>query len=686
MYTPAPDSSKIVSQKMDWQVAPEGFLGVDIVSQLANKIYQEDILESPTDANPMYEASMLPSDSEVMSDNPLGNVKNEASYNPSGRMSSSQQEAGLAERLGFKPELSENTRPPRHSIPAVQDFYFLPSATNEVPTPPTTTAEQPQPAVPLPTGDLLDLSGERCLIAPILPKIVGPEMAEKVIEMAGRPADKMKAATQILHEVQGRDVLGPIPFSSNGALEGAEPTDLAGDSGVNPLYFQQLAGQSAFGQGFYFLQEPPAYDKAPVPGKEAHVKPRQEPARDWSDYRMFNAETLRQDFPALHQKVNGKPLVWLDNAATTHKPQQVIDTLSRFYEHDNSNIHRGAHTLAARATDAYENAREKIRQLIGAGSKDEIIYVRGTTEGINLIANTFGRQRIGPGDEIILSELEHHANIVPWQMLAQEKGARLRVIPINQRGDIQLEAYERLFNPRTRMVALTQVSNALGTVVPVQEMIATAHRYGVPVVVDGAQSIQHMPVQVQAMDADFFVFSGHKLFAPTGIGAVYGKMEHLEKMPPWQGGGNMIDRVTFEETTYNGVPAKFEAGTPSIADAIGLGAAIDYVRKIGLENIHRYETELMEYMVDALSDIRGLHIIGNPTHRAGALSFVMEKIPTSTMGQLLDKEGIAVRSGHHCAQPALRHFGLESSVRPSLAFYNTKADVDQLRAALLKLA
>ncbi|MBU6343062.1 MAG: cysteine desulfurase, partial [Bacteroidetes bacterium] len=455
---------------------------------------------------------------------------------------------------------------------------------------------------------------------------------------------------------------------------------------VNPLYFQQLAGQPAFGQGFYFLQEPPAYDKAPVPGKEAHVKPRQEPARDWSDYRMFNAETLRQDFPALHQKVNGKPLVWLDNAATTHKPQQVIDTLSRFYERDNSNIHRGAHTLAARATDAYENAREKIRQFIGAGSKDEIIYVRGTTEGINLIANTFGRQRIGPGDEIILSELEHHANIVPWQMLAQEKGARLRVIPINQRGDIQLEAYERLFNPRTRMVALTQVSNALGTVVPVQEMIATAHRYGVPVVVDGAQSIQHMPVQVQAMDADFFVFSGHKLFAPNGIGAVYGKMEHLEKMPPWQGGGNMIDRVTFEETTYNGVPAKFEAGTPSIADAIGLGAAIDYVRKIGLENIHRYETELMEYMVDALSDIRGLHIIGNPTHRAGALSFVMEKIPTSTMGQLLDKEGIAVRSGHHCAQPALRHFGLESSVRPSLAFYNTKADVDQLRAALLKLA
>jgi cysteine desulfurase/selenocysteine lyase len=296
---------------------------------------------------------------------------------------------------------------------------------------------------------------------------------------------------------------------------------------------------------------------------------------------MFHPETVRRDFPALQQTVNGKPLVWLDNAATTHKPQSVIDALARFYERDYSNIHRGAHTLAARATDAYEAARDKIRHFIGAGSKQEIVLVRGTTEGINLIANTFGRQRISPGDEIILSELEHHANIVPWQMLARERGAHLRVIPVNNEGDLMLGEYERLFSPRTRLVAVGHVSNALGTVVPLAEMIATAHRRGVPFVVDGAQSVQHIPIDVQALDADFFVFSGHKLFAPTGIGAVYGKLEHLEQMIPWQGGGNMIDQVSFEETTYNGVPARFEAGTPSIGDAVGLGAAIDYVQGSG---------------------------------------------------------------------------------------------------------
>ncbi|MFN0173234.1 MAG: SufS family cysteine desulfurase [Saprospiraceae bacterium] len=678
-----PDTSKMGSQNMGWDTVPEGLLGVDVISQLANRIYQEGILDSPAEATPSHESSNLLPGSEMMSDNPVGNIKDVSSHSPTGSLSSRQQEAAQAERLIYKPEVSENSQPPRHSIPNEQDFYFLQPATNAIQTAPEANTEQP--ASPIPVGDMFDLSGERCLIAPILPKIVGPEISEKMIALAGRPIDNMESAAQVLDEVQARDGIGPIPFFSGGQQEAQIPADRPSDSDVNQLYFQQLAGQPFSEQGLYFLNEPPLERKPDAHGEQA-AAPDQKPERDWSDYRMFSAESVRKDFPALHQNVNGKPLVWLDNAATTHKPQQVIDTLSRFYERDNSNIHRAAHTLSARATDAYENAREKIRQFIGAGSKDEIIFVRGTTEGINLIANTFGRQRIGPGDEIILSELEHHANIVPWQMLAQEKGARLRVIPINQRGDIMLEDYEQLFNQRTRIVALTQVSNALGTVVPVQEMIATAHRFGVPVLIDGAQSVQHMAVNVQAMDADFFVFSGHKLFAPTGIGAVYGKMEHLEKMPPWQGGGNMIDRVTFEETTYNGVPAKFEAGTPSIADAIGLGAAIDYVRKIGLENIHRYETELMEYMVHALTGIRGLHIIGNPTHRAGALSFVMENISTITIGQLLDKEGIAVRSGHHCAQPALRHFGLESSVRPSLAFYNTKEDVDRLRAALLKIA
>jgi cysteine desulfurase/selenocysteine lyase len=408
--------------------------------------------------------------------------------------------------------------------------------------------------------------------------------------------------------------------------------------------------------------------------------------RDFSSYRMFHPETVRRDFPALQQTVNGKPLVWLDNAATTHKPQTVIDALSRFYERDYSNIHRGAHTLAARATDAYEGARDKVRHFIGAGSKQEIVLVRGTTEGINLIANTFGRQHISAGDEIIISELEHHANIVPWQMLVRERGAHLRVIPVNNEGDLMLGEYERLFSPRTRLVAVGHVSNALGTVVPLAEMIATAHRRGVPFVVDGAQSVQHIPIDVQALDADFFVFSGHKLFAPTGIGAVYGKLEHLEQMIPWQGGGNMIDQVSFDETTFNGVPARFEAGTPSIADAVGLGVAIDYVQGIGLENIHRHENELMEYLVASLRDIPGLQLIGNPRYRAGALSFIMPRYPTQQIGQLLDREGIAVRAGHHCAQPALRRFGLSSSVRPSLAFYNTTGDIDRLREALLRLA
>lgn len=405
-----------------------------------------------------------------------------------------------------------------------------------------------------------------------------------------------------------------------------------------------------------------------------------------SESRIFQVEAVRKDFPVLRQTVNGKPLVWLDNAATTQKPQSVIDSISDFYENYNSNIHRGAHTLAAHATEAYENAREKVRRLINASSKDEIIYVRGTTEGINLISNTFGKQQVGRGDEIIVSELEHHANIVPWQMLAQDKGASLRVIPIDSHGDIMMEEYQKLFNHKTRIVAIGQVSNAIGTMLPMAEMIDTAHRHGVPVMVDGAQSVQHMPIDVQALDADFFVFSGHKIFAPTGIGIVYGKKHILDDMPPWQGGGNMIDRVTFEETTYKPVPAKFEAGTPNIGDAIGLGAAVDYIMKTGLENIQRYETDLMQYMVDKLIDIPGLHIIGHPTHRAGALSFVMDKIRTISMGQMLNREGIAVRSGHHCAQPALRHFGYESSVRPSLAFYNTYDDIDRLREAILKIS
>ena len=390
----------------------------------------------------------------------------------------------------------------------------------------------------------------------------------------------------------------------------------------------------------------------------------------------FDVATIRKDFPVLHQKIHGKPLAWFDNAATTQKPLSVINAVAHFYATDNSNIHRGAHTLAARATDAYEGAREKIRQFIGAGSTSEIIYVRGTTEGINLVAQTWGRKFLQPGDEIILSILEHHANIVPWQMVAQEKGARIRVVPVNDRGEIILEEYTKLLGPRTRFVSLTQASNGLGTILPIKEMIQLAKRYDARVLIDGAQSVAHIPVNVQDLDADFFVFSGHKIFAPTGIGVVYGKKELLEVMPPWQGGGNMIKDVRFEETIYNEAPAKFEAGTPSIGDAIG--AALDYVRKIGLENIAQYEHELTEYGTEKLIRIPGLRLIGTARNKVGVLSFVLNNLPNEEVGKLLDREGIAVRAGHHCTQPSLRRFGVEGTVRPSLAFYNTRDEIDRL--------
>jgi cysteine desulfurase / selenocysteine lyase len=392
----------------------------------------------------------------------------------------------------------------------------------------------------------------------------------------------------------------------------------------------------------------------------------------------FDVATIRKDFPVLHQKIHGKDLVWFDNAATTQKPLSVINAVAHFYATDNSNIHRGAHTLAARATDAYEGAREKIRQFIGAGSATEIIYVRGTTEGINLVAQTWGRKFLQPGDEIVLSILEHHANIVPWQMVAHERGARIKVVPVNDRGEIIMEEYTKLLGPRTKFVSLTQASNGLGTILPVKEMIQLAKRFDAKVLIDGAQSVAHIPVNVQDLDADFFVFSGHKIFAPTGIGVVYGKRELLELMPPWQGGGNMIKDVRFEETIYNEPPAKFEAGTPSIGDAIGLGAALDYVRKIGLDNISRYEHELNEYGTERLKGIPGLRLIGTARNKVGVLSFVLNNLPNEEVGKLLDREGIAVRTGHHCSQPSLRRFGVEGTIRPSLAFYNTKEEIDRL--------
>jgi cysteine desulfurase/selenocysteine lyase len=406
---------------------------------------------------------------------------------------------------------------------------------------------------------------------------------------------------------------------------------------------------------------------------------------DLPGVRAFDANVFRRDFPILQQTVNGRPLIWLDNGATTQKPQCVIDRLAHFYSHENSNIHRAAHTLAARSTDAYEAAREKVRGFINAPQGADIVFVRGATEAINLVAQAWGRRNVGEGDEIVVSHLEHHANIVPWQQLAAEKGARLRVAPVDDHGEIILEEYEKLLGPRTRIVAFTQVSNALGTVTPVAEMTALAHRHGAKVLVDGAQGVCHMPVDVQALDGDFYAFSGHKMFAPTGIGVLYGKADVLEAMPPWQGGGNMIADVTFEKTIFQGPPDRFEAGTGNIADAVGLGAAIDYLTRIGMANIAAHEHELLAYGTQALLTIPGLKLIGTAREKAGILSFVLDGCRSEDVGKALDREGIAVRAGHHCAQPILRRFGLESTVRPSLALYNTHEDIDALVDALKRL-
>jgi cysteine desulfurase/selenocysteine lyase len=400
----------------------------------------------------------------------------------------------------------------------------------------------------------------------------------------------------------------------------------------------------------------------------------------------YDPEALRRDFPALQQEIHGKRLIWLDNAATTQKPQSVIDAVSHFYERDNSNVHRGAHELAARATDAYEGARAKVAGMLGAASPREVIFVRGTTEAINLVAQSYGRSVVGEGDEIVLTVLEHHSNIVPWQLLAKETGATLKPVQITDRGDVLLDHYASLLGPRTRIVAVSQVSNALGTIVPVEAMAAMAQAVGAVVVVDGAQAVPHMPVDVQALGADFYAFSGHKLYGPTGVGVLWGREALLDAMPPWQGGGQMIKTVTFESSTWNDLPYKFEAGTGTLAPAVGLGAAIDYVTQVGLPQIAAHEQELLAHGTGALAAIPGLRLIGTSQHKAGVMSFVLDGVDVEDVGRFLNNEGIAVRAGHHCAQPVLRHFGLDGTVRPSLGLYNTHEDVEQLAAAVQKAA
>ena len=399
----------------------------------------------------------------------------------------------------------------------------------------------------------------------------------------------------------------------------------------------------------------------------------------------FDVERVREDFPVLKQKVHGKPLVYLDNAATSQKPLAVIEAIRRFYEVDCANIHRGVHELSQRSTAAYEQTRVKVKQFLNPRTKNELIFVRGATEGINLVAQSWGRKCVKTGDEIVISAMEHHSNIVPWQMLCEEKGAKLRVIPINDRGELLMEEYEKLLGPRTRMVAVTHVSNALGTINPVREIVELAHKAGAVALIDGAQAVPHMKVDVQALDADFYAFSGHKLFGPTGTGVLYGKTKLLNAMPPYQGGGDMIRTVTFEKTTYNDLPYKFEAGTPNIAGGIGLGAAIDYVNGIGLDKIAAYEHELLVYGTEALSDIPGLRLIGTAREKAAVLSFVMEGIHPHDIGTVLDRMGIAVRTGHHCAQPVMDRFGVPATTRASLAFYNTTAEIDALAAGLRKV-
>jgi cysteine desulfurase/selenocysteine lyase len=394
---------------------------------------------------------------------------------------------------------------------------------------------------------------------------------------------------------------------------------------------------------------------------------------------------VRKDFPILAQEIYGKPLVYLDNAATTQKPQAVIDALTCYYQMDNSNIHRGVHALSMRSTDAYESVRDSVRSFLGAADRNEIVFVRGATEGINLIARTFGMVNVSAGDDVVITNLEHHSNIVPWQILCDEKGANLRVVPMDEHGDLDLDEYEKLFSPKTKIVAFTYVSNAIGTINPVEKMIEIAHRHGAPVLVDGAQAVPHLPIDVRALGCEFFAFSSHKVYGPTGVGALYVRKDILEQMPPYQGGGDMIAMVTFEKTTYNKIPHKFEAGTPNIAGVIGMGAAIDYLNSHGWGGISAHEDDVVNYAVDTIGRLDGVRLIGTPARRTSAVSFGIEGVHPHDAGTILDRQGIAVRAGHHCSQPVMDFYRVPATVRASFALYNTRDEVDRLAEGIKKV-
>jgi len=492
------------------------------------------------------------------------------------------------------------------------------------------------------------------------------------------------AADLTAFAVPSQGIVPTVP----GVLAGAAPTVPVAPRGATPFLRPEWPREAPSVVDLGWSGAPPGAPVAPV-GDEASyyflTEADQVPQlRD--EHEVFDVNAVRADFPILKETVHGKPLIWFDNAATTQKPQVVIDRLSYFYAHENSNIHRAAHELAARATDAYEEARDTARRFIGASKDEEIIFVRGTTEAINLVAYAWGGKHLGPGDEIVITHLEHHANIVPWQLLSQQTGAILKVAPVDDAGNLLMSEFEDLLGPRTKLVAATQVSNALGTVTPVEQIVELGHRYGARVLIDGAQSIQHLPVDVSELGVDFFAFSGHKIYGPTGIGVLYGCADALAETPPWQGGGNMIADVTLERSLYQGPPNKFEAGTGNIADAVGLGEALRYVQRLGIERIAAYEHALLEYATPRLADIPGVRLVGTATEKASVLSFVLAGHDPLEIGKALNAEGIAVRAGHHCAQPILRRLGLEATVRPSFAFYNTFEEIDVFINAVRRIA
>lgn len=546
------------------------------------------------------------------------------------------------------------------------------------------------PGPPAPNSQSLGAVGGTATPAPPFPTTAGQQQSGVSLPGGHPPQTLQSVDDDKLQSVLEHSDISGVPNNRSGAPQSSVSNE---GSSLVPASSNAMK-RVEDGSTFYFLNEAhkfaristPPGDLLPVPGASLpSPAPRVSqpiPTGAAPLHQPFSVEAIRRDFPILLERVNGHPLVWLDNAATTQKPQSVIDRIAYFYQHENSNIHRAAHELAARATDAYEDARNKVARFLNASSSSEIVFVRGATEAINLVAKSWGRQHVGKDDEIVLTNLEHHANIVPWQMLAQETGARIRVAPVDDDGQILLEEYQKLINSRTRLVAFPQVSNALGTITPAKEMVAIAQRYGARVLVDGAQAVSHMRADVQGLNADWYVFSGHKVFAPTGIGVLYGKRDLLESTQPWQGGGNMIQDVSFEKTVYQGAPNRFEAGTGNIADAVGLGAAIDYVERLGIENIARYEHDLLIYATRALQSIDGLRLIGTAPEKASVLSFTLAGHDNESIGKALNAEGIAVRSGHHCAQPILRRMGVESTVRPSLALYNNVDDVNRLVAAI----